>query len=167
MKLHETTGESEIAPARIPDELQQVRELFLEYADGLGFSLEFQEFYQELACLPGCYAPPVGDLLLAHRKGVAVGCVGVRGLEPDICEMKRLYVRPEGRGLGVGRRLALAAMERGRSLGYSRMRLDTLRSMPRANALYDALGFREIQAYCHNPMSGVRYLEYRLTGVIG
>lgn len=167
MKLHEPTGGSEIVPARIPDELQQVRELFLEYAEGLDFSLEFQNFDQELACLPGCYAPPAGDLLLAHRKGVAVGCVGIRGLKPDICEMKRLFVRPEGRGLGVGRRLALAAMERGRSLGYSRMRLDTLGSMTRANALYDALGFLEIPAYCHNPMSGVRYLDCRLTDVTG
>ncbi len=155
-------GQNALAVASIPEAMRQVRELFREYADSLGFTLEFQDFDRELANLPGCYAPPGGALFLAHQNGAAVGCVGVRRLESDICEMKRLYVRPNGRGLGLGRRLALAAMNQGRAMGYTRMRLDTLASMVSANALYDALGFHEIPAYCHNPLPGVRYLECRL-----
>ncbi len=145
-------------------EMGQVRELFQEYAEGLGFSLDFQDFDQELKTLPGAYAPPSGVLLLAIRDGQALGCVGLRLFENGICEMKRLYVRPDGRGLGLGRALACKILERGREMGYDRMRLDTLANMVQANRLYDAMGFYEIPPYRHNPMPGVRYLEVELSG---
>lgn len=138
--------------------------LFQEYAKQLGVDLCFQGFAGELAQLPGMYGPPAGRLLLAVNGDDVVGCVGVRALKGDStsCEMKRLYVRDQGRGHGIGRMLARGAVDAGRSLGYRRMVLDTLPTMTVAARLYDELGFREALPYYDNPNEGVRYLELTL-----
>jgi putative acetyltransferase len=154
-------GIAEIGEAT-PAELAAVRRLFEAYAGSLGVDLGFQDFDRELRELPGEYAPPRGRLLVARVGAEPVGCVGLRALEPGVCEMKRLYVRPEHRGTGTGRALAEAAIDAGTRLGYERMRLDTLPSMEGARALYRALGFREIAPYRHNPIPGTAYMELRL-----
>jgi ribosomal protein S18 acetylase RimI-like enzyme len=138
------------------------RALFLEYAESLGFDLGFQDFEAELRGLPGEYAPPGGVLLLARVAKEAVGCVGLRPLAPETCEMKRLYVRPEARAGGAGRALAEAVIEVGRELGYRRMRLDTVPTMTAARALYRSLGFREIEPYRFNPIPGTSFMELDL-----
>ncbi len=148
-----------IATAASPGELAAVRTLVEEYQRSLGIDLEFQGFSHELAHLGEVYGPPDGALFLAVLDGVAVGCVGVRRFDATCCEMKRLYVRPQGRGHGVGRRLAERAMEAGRAAGYAAMRLDTLPSMRDAQALYERLGFRDVAAYRANPVAGTRFLE--------
>jgi putative acetyltransferase len=144
------------------DSLADVRRLFQEYAATLGMNLCFDGFEEELATLPGRYAPPRGCLLLAAAGREIAGCAALRPLEPEVCEMKRLYVRPSFRGLGVGRLLAERVIGEGRKAGYRRMRLDTLPSMVNAQALYRSLGFREIPAYRDNPAVGVVYLELQL-----
>jgi ribosomal protein S18 acetylase RimI-like enzyme len=150
-----------IAPAKQPDEVAQVRDLFVEYANGLAIDLCFQNFAEELAGLPGKYTPPLGNLWLAMVDGQSTGCVAVRPLEPSIAELKRLYVRPEYRGLKLGRRLTETALAFARSAGYSRIRLDTLASMTAAQTLYRALGFEMIEPYCTNPICGATYWEKR------
>jgi ribosomal protein S18 acetylase RimI-like enzyme len=151
-----------IAPAASAADIATARELFREYADRLGVDLCFQDFEAELAALPGRYAPPSGRLLLAWQDHVAAGCVALRGLEPGVCEMKRLYVRPSARGSGLGRSLTERVIAKGRAAGYVTMRLDTLPAMREAQRLYAALGFREIVAYTRNPVPGARFLELRL-----
>ena len=144
-------------------QVEQARQLILEYADSLGFSLDFQHFDDELKNLPGAYAPPRGRLLLAYHQGRAAGCVALRPLDHHIAEMKRLYVHPDYRGKGVGRALVDGVIAEARSIGYERMRLDTIESsMTDAIALYRRKGFREIAAYRTNPIAGALYLELLL-----
>jgi len=153
-----------IAQVAVPgDALSQVRDLFLEYAGSLRFSLCFQGFDEELRDLPGMYAPPPGRLLLATEDGEAAGCVGIHALEDGAAEMKRLYVRPAFRGRGLGRTLAVSACDEARSCGYRTIRLDTIAGpMDSAIALYRSLGFREIPPYRDNPIPGALYLEAAL-----
>ena len=153
----------EIIEARTDGQLAQVKKLFLEYAESLGFSLCFQSFDEELASLPGMYAPPEGRLLIAYLDGEAVGCAALHKLEDGICEMKRLYVRPSARGLGIGKKLSEQIVSEARLIGCRRMRLDTIATqMPAAVALYRAQGFREIEPYRENPIPGALYMELDL-----
>jgi putative acetyltransferase len=149
-----------------PDELESVRELFREYAHGLGVDLCFQQFDDELANLPGDYAPPRGALMLATVDGQVAGCCALRPLDttdyPNASEMKRLYVRKVFRGFGLGRQLAEAALDAARQGGYTCVLLDTLDEMETARTLYVDLGFEEIPAYYHNPIPGAHYLKAQL-----
>lgn len=149
-----------VRDAMSASDIAESRELFLEYAQSLGFSLCFQGFDQELAELPGKYARPHGRLLLAQVNDQAAGCVALRPLSEVVCEMKRLFVRPAFRGLGLGRVLAERVITEARVVGYTHMRLDTVASsMADAVALYRRIGFVEIPAYCVNPMPDTLYME--------
>jgi len=151
----------DIVPATSEDHIATARRLFREYEASLGIELTFQGFAQEVAGLPGAYAPPAGRLLLATGAEPA-GCVALRPLGGGICEMKRLYVRPTARGARLGRRLAETVIREARAIGYARMRLDTLPSMKEAFALYQTLGFREIAPYYATPIVGTRFMELSL-----
>lgn len=149
--------------AKTSSQIADVRTLFNEYAESLGFSLCFQSFNEELAGLPWEYAAPSGRLLLATSDAIAAGCVALHRLENNICEMKRLYVRPQFRGTGLGKRLAEEIIAQARQIGYARMRLDTVVSvMGRAVELYRDLGFREIPPYRENPIPSALYMELEL-----
>jgi len=149
--------------ATSPAQIAQARELFLEYAKSLGFSLCFQNFDQELAGLPGDYAPPDGRLLLAEHAGRLAGCVALHKLEGGTCEMKRLYLRPQFRGKGLGRALTDRIIAEARQIGYRRMRLDTVEPvMKHAVAMYRKIGFKEIAPYRQNPIAGALYMELAL-----
>ena len=155
-----------LATPTTADELHALREVFREYADGLGVDLCFQQFDQELANLPGEYAAPRGALLLATVDGALAGCVALRPLDtadyPNAAEMKRLYVRKAFRGFGLGRQLAEAILDAARQAGYACVLLDTLDDMESARALYDDLGFEAIPPYYHNPIAGAHYLKVNL-----
>jgi len=145
--------------------LETVRALFREYETSIKVSLCFQGFEEELASLPGGYARPNGRLLLAFDWDKAAGCGAFQHLESGVCEMKRLFVRPEHRGKAIGAALARALIEQAREAGYSRMRLDTMPSMTRAIKMYRALGFKEIPAYRFNPVPGSLFFELQLAEV--
>jgi putative acetyltransferase len=156
-----------IERARSSADIATARVLMREYAAFLGADLSFQDFEKELASLPGKYAPPTGALFLAHVKtgtggAEPAGCVALRKLSPGICEMKRLFVRPEYRGLQIGRVLAVRIVEEAKSLGYGKMRLDTLDRLESAVALYRSMGFRQIPPYCRNPLPGAMFWEKTL-----
>ena len=158
----------EIRTAAGPEDMATLRALFLEYRDWLQVDLCFQDFETELATLPGGYAPPAGALWLAYVNGELAGCAGFRPHDGPraseaTCEMKRLWLRPAYRGLGLGRRLAVACIAAARAAGYRTICLDTLSFMDAARALYADLGFHEIPAYYHNPLDDVRYLELDLS----
>ncbi|HKB26659.1 MAG TPA: GNAT family N-acetyltransferase [Methylomirabilota bacterium] len=152
----------EIIQAASAGDIERVKELFREYEKSLDVDLCFQGFEQELAGLPGAYTPPRGRLLLAIDGGRPAGCVALRPLGPDACEMKRLYLRPELRGRRVGRLLADRVIAEARAIGYARMRLDTLPAMTEAIAMYRALGFAEIAPYYANPVPGALFMELAL-----
>lgn len=154
-----------ITPAT-SEQLQATRLIFEEYAEQLGVDLCFQNFKAELVSLPGDYAKPGGALLLALVDGEIAGCCAMRPLDavdyPNACEMKRLYVRPAFRSLGLGRQLVEITLDCARSAGYNCILLDTLSDMEAARALYEDLGFEEIPPYYHNPIAGAHYLKARL-----
>jgi len=142
--------------------IEQVRQMFREYQSFLGEDLCFQGFEEELASLPGKYAAPDGAIILAENDDEIIGCVAVRPLKDDICEMKRLYVKPEAQGLKAGRLLAEAIIKKGGELGYKKMQLDTLERLVPALKLYENLGFKRIKSYYANPLDQVVYLELDL-----
>jgi GNAT superfamily N-acetyltransferase len=142
----------------MPADLDEIRAMLREYAAWLEVDLCFQNFEQELAGLPGDYAPPRGRLLIAE----GAGCVALREIDGEICEMKRLYVRPNHRGTGLGRSLVQVIIDEARMIGYRRMRLDTMPKMDTAQGIYAKFGFREIAAYRYNPEPGARFLELDL-----
>lgn len=146
-----------ISQARTQSDLTAVRQLFREYEAFLQVDLDFQSFEDELAGLPGRYSAPDGDLLIGRKGEDILGCVALRRLDASSCEMKRLYVRPEGRGTGLGRQLADAIIVIARDLDYRIMRLDTLARLSEAMQLYESLGFRQTKPYYDNPLSDVVY----------
>lgn len=149
-------------PATAVADVDEVRQLFGEYAAELGVDLSFQGFAAELAGLPGDYAPPRGVLLLARIDGAAAGCVAAHAWQGDACEMKRLFVRPAFRACGCGRALTMAVIDWARAAGFARILLDTLPSMREAQQLYLRLGFHDTAPYRFNPVPGARFLELRL-----
>lgn len=151
-----------IKPASNDLRIQQAKKLFLEYAESLNFNLCFQYFEKELACLPGEYAKPSGRLLLLYHDNNPVGCVALRKENDKISEMKRLYVMPEYRGKGFGRKLAIEVIRQAKEIGYERMKLDTVPSMKEAIKLYQEIGFDEVSAYRYNPVEGAIYMELNL-----
>lgn len=161
-----TASAISIASARFPADGETVRELFAEYADSLGIDLSFQDFEAELAQLPGKYALPLGDILIARDAiGTVLGCVALRPTAMlGTAEMKRLYLRPAARGQALGRRLAEAIIMRAREAGHVRVVLDTLATMHAARRLYVELGFRPVPAYYDNPLPGTLYMALELLG---
>jgi putative acetyltransferase len=145
-----------------PEEMPVVRKLFEEYAASLDIDLCFQGFDRELDTLPGDYAPPGGTIIVASSDEAVAGCVALRSIDEHVCEMKRLFVKSEHRGKGIGRALAEAVIEHARNLGYVSIRLDTLQSMTEANALYATLGFKECPPYRYNPCQFPVFMELSL-----
>jgi ribosomal protein S18 acetylase RimI-like enzyme len=152
----------EIIDAHVSRLLEEIRILFEEYRASVDADLCFQQFTEELATLPGAYVPPRGCLLMARVEGRPAGCVALRKLEEDVAEMKRLYVVPACRGTKLGRALVDTVIRRAPGMGYRAIRLDTLPSMARAIAMYESIGFSDIEAYYPNPMDGARYMELSL-----
>ncbi len=154
----------EITSVRSAEDLQDTIALFYEYAKWLGFDLNFQNFDDEMATMPGKYSPPGGELLLARNgNGEAIGCAALRPLASEgVCEMKRLYVSEIGRGTGVGKMLAQTIVGIAELLGYSEIRLDTLPQMKTAVRMYERLGFAQIDAYYETPMEGTMFLSLKL-----
>jgi len=154
---------TEITLATSAKQIEETRTLFREYEAWLGMSLCFQSFEEEVAGLPGKYAPPIGRLYLAYVDGEPAGCIALRKLEPGVCEMKRLFLRDSARGRGIGVRLIEQVIADAQEIGYAKMRLDTYPpKMGKAVSLYEAHGFYEIQPYYDNPHAGVLYMEKTL-----
>jgi putative acetyltransferase len=148
----------------LAEDVPAARELFREYAASIGIDLSFQGFDEELAALPGKYGAPGGALIVARRDGVPCGCVALRRIDPRTCEMKRLFVRPENRGLKIGAELVRRIIQEAEARGYAAMRLDTLQTrMQSAISLYESFGFRDIEPYIFNPLPDARYMEKPLT----
>lgn len=156
-------SQAEIREALCAADYAAGKAMIEEYRAILGIDLCFQNFSEEIANLTYIYGPPTGCLLLARTDRELVGCVAIRKQDTVICEMKRLYIKPPYRGLGLGRRLVKSAIRSAQKLGYSRMVLDTLPGMTEAQSLYESLGFREVKGYYANPLKGVRYLARELT----
>ena len=155
-----------VRPAVTAQDIADVRQLFVEYGQSLGFSLAFQSFDQEFAALPGKYASPRGRLFLAEVDGKAAGCIALRPLETGVCEMKRLFIRPEFRGLKLGRQLVEVLIAEAKEIGYHAMRLDTIDGkMQAAIELYRSVGFQEITPYAANPVEGARFMQLELAPV--
>jgi len=152
----------EIVEAKAAGQIDEVRSLFGEYQRAIGVDLCFQDFGREMAGLPGDYAPPGGHLLLALAGGAPAGCIALRSLAADACEMKRLYVRPAYQGSGLGRTLVERVIALAREAGYGAMFLDTLPSMEAAQHLYTRLGFRDTEPYRRNPVAGSRFMVLKL-----
>lgn len=144
------------------DRLDEARTLFLEYAQSLNVDLCFQNFEEELNSLPERYGPPDGIIIIASVDGRSAGCIALHRLSGDICEMKRLYVRDEYKGLGIGKKLITQILEAAFQRNYRFIRLDTLPTMEKAQALYEAFGFYDIEPYVYNPIRGTRFLERKL-----
>ena len=158
-----SSSELNILQAESPQQIAHIRELFLEYARSLGFSLCFQNFDAELAALPGDYAPPGGRLFLLTRGGEPAACAALHRIDEEVCEMKRLYVRPQFRGKGLALDLANRIIAEAREIGYKKLRLDTVEPvMTTAVAMYRRLEFREIPPYRANPMARALYMELEL-----
>src|SRR5258708_23000886 len=155
---------AEIYTARFPEHLEVVRVIFREYAASLAIDLSFQDFESELADLSSKFAAPRGRVLLAQSNGQVIGCIAMRPLDGTTCEMKRLYIRPSGRGQQVGRQLATLVCRIPKEAAYARIPLDTLPSMQAAQQLYASLGFKPIRAYVFNPLAGAIFMERDLTG---
>jgi ribosomal protein S18 acetylase RimI-like enzyme len=151
-----------ITRVHTPEDISTAKALFQEYSESLDFDLGFQNFDEELANFPGQYSPPDGSLYLAWVGSQAVGCVGLRKFEKRICEIKRLYVKPDFRGKQAGENLAKAAVRAAKNIGYEYIRLDTLPSMESANRLYRSLGFEPIESYRYNPIEGAVFMELNL-----
>ena len=148
------------------DMIEEIKELFLEYAQTLDIDLSFQDFETELKTLPGKYGKPDGALIIALVDNKVAGCVALRKLSADICEMKRLYVRDNYRGLGLGKKLISMIIEEAKSLSYSHIRLDTLPNMKKAQDLYSSFCFYDIEPYVYNPILGTRYMELKLNNIL-
>lgn len=144
------------------EHLNDIRQLFLEYAQSLHIDLSFQDFSKEFEALPGKYANPDGALILAIVDGKPAGCIALRRLSEEVCEMKRLFVKEAFQGLGIGKELVKIIIEVGRKLGYHYMRLDTLPTMKKAQEMYRLFGFYDIEPYVYNPIEGTRYMELKL-----
>lgn len=162
--IQDSNGTVKLSKVQAAEDLKATISLFGEYAQSLGIDLSFQDFATEMAQMPGKYAPPTGTLLLArNQESEAIGCVGLRAFaRPGHCEMKRLYVHPSGRGLGVGRTLAQAVIAEAKKLGYEAMLLDTLSTMASAQALYKSLGFVEVPPYYDSPLENTTFLRLNL-----
>ncbi|MCL4539848.1 MAG: GNAT family N-acetyltransferase [Bacteroidetes bacterium] len=158
----QTEPRLEIVGPHSPSLIEKAKGLFIEYADSLDFSLCFQDFEEEVSGLPGVYSLPSGRLIIAYVGEEAVGCVAMREIDDETCEMKRLYVRPGHRAKGIGRDLASRIIHEARETGYARMRLDTVSSMKEAISLYRSLGFKEIAQYRPNPIAGALFMELSL-----
>lgn len=152
-----------LIPAHAPEYAAAVNGLFREYAASMGLDLSFQGFAEELAGLPGKYAPPEGRLILARVQNADAGCVALRKIGDNTCEMKRLYVRPGFQGRGIGKALARCVIEEARGIGYRQMLLDTLASMHSAIDLYRSLGFTETAPYYHNPLPDARFFQLTIS----
>lgn len=165
-RLLKTGKATELLEPESDGDWADIRQLLREYAEGLGVDLCFQDFDRELASLPGSYAAPGGTMRLVRVDGGAAGCCALRPLDSvdyaNACEMKRLYVRPQYRGLGLGRRLVEEVLETARLAGYASVLLDTLDDMATARAMYQELGFVEIPPYYYNPIAGSHYLKAEL-----